>query len=52
MDKNTLNTFIQENIVYILIPIIVLVAGVYFAIGKINTALTNYTTLSEKKQEH
>jgi len=51
MDKNTLNTFLQENIAFILIPIVLLVVGVYFSIGKVNAVLTNHTTLDEKKQE-
>jgi len=51
MDKNTLNTFLQENIAFILIPIVLLVAGVYFSIGKVNAVLTNHTTLDEKRQE-
>jgi len=51
MDKNTLNTFLQENIAFILISIVLLVVGVYFSIGKVNAVLTNHTTLDEKKQE-
>ena len=51
MDKNAINKLIQENIVYLLIPVILFGAGVYFSIGKISNVLTNINALTDKKQE-
>ena len=49
MDKNS--TFIQDNILFILLPILALAVGVYFSYTNITLGLEAHSTLQEKKAE-
>lgn len=51
MEKNIVEKIIQENIVYIIIPILALAVGGYFSYVKISAAISSYNTLAQKKQE-
>ena len=48
---NNKSTFLQDNIIYILIPIIVFVVGAYFSYEKVNLMLDNRDILEGKKVE-
>lgn len=49
MDNKT--TFLQDNLVYLILPILIFVLGAYFSIDKVSTWVNNNTTVEEKKQE-
>ena len=43
--------FIQDNIIYILIPIIVIALGAYFSVTKVTEMLQKADALEQKEQE-
>lgn len=51
MNKNNSNAFLQDNLIYILLPIIILFAGVWFSYQKVTVMLDNRTVLEDRKVE-
>lgn len=49
MDNKT--AFLQDNLVYLILPILIFVLGAYFSIDKVTTWINNNTIVEEKKQE-
>lgn len=49
MDNKT--AFLQDNLVYLVLPILIFVLGAYFSINKVTTWVNNNTIVEEKKQE-
>jgi len=43
--------FLQDNILYLVIPILIFFAGVYFSVGKVTTLLNNTTVVEEKRND-
>ena len=49
MDKKS--TFLQDNLIFLLIPVLVFAAGVYFSIQKVNLMLETRSSVETKKVE-
>ena len=49
MDNKT--AFIQDNLVFLVLPIIILVAGAYFSVTRITSYVNNVSIVEEKRIE-
>ena len=48
--NDMMNKFLQDNLIYFLIPIIILGAGGYFSYDKVNLLMQTNKELTEKKE--
>ena len=48
---NKKSTFLQDNLIFLLIPVLVFAAGVYFSIQKVNLMLETRSSVEAKKVE-
>ena len=45
------NNFLQDNIIYMLIPVLVLAAGIYFGFTKFNELIEKKSVLEQKQEQ-